>query len=226
MPDLYLSNTRRIRHTDGLVVVEYLDIDGVTWVPMEKHLISFEFFDDFFYLNSEKWQLHQAGGTGGTASLLNAEDDIPGGVMQLAVNSGVENNVWPGEPAPQAGHCLDFKLVDGDSGGSWMIKRDSGKKLWYAIKVRMLEIVGVAMYVGLFNPAECAANHGLSEIPGDDPHVTPGTGEPDLSADGFQDGIYYRIKSATPAEIDWAVAKNVTETEVKECSTSLASTGL
>ncbi len=36
MPDFYLSDTRRIRHTDGLVVVEYLDGDGVTWIPEKK----------------------------------------------------------------------------------------------------------------------------------------------------------------------------------------------
>ncbi|GAJ06967.1 unnamed protein product, partial [marine sediment metagenome] len=51
--------------------------------------------------------------------------------------------------------------------------------------------------------------------PDEAPHVTPGTGEPDLSADGFQAGIYYRIKSATPAQIDWAVAKNEAEHEVQ-----------
>lgn len=36
MPEIWLSDTRRIRHTDGLVVVEYLAADGETWVPEKK----------------------------------------------------------------------------------------------------------------------------------------------------------------------------------------------
>ncbi|MBA7606435.1 hypothetical protein ES703_13583 [subsurface metagenome] len=36
MPEVWLSDTRRIRHTDGLVVVEYLDVDGVTWTAEKK----------------------------------------------------------------------------------------------------------------------------------------------------------------------------------------------
>ncbi|GAI49487.1 unnamed protein product, partial [marine sediment metagenome] len=36
MPDLYLSDTRRIRHVGGLVVVEYLGADGETWIAEKK----------------------------------------------------------------------------------------------------------------------------------------------------------------------------------------------
>jgi len=154
-----------------------------------------ELFDDFTHLVTGKWQLHQAGGAGGSATIINAEDDILGGVLQLAL-------------AATDNHKLDLKLIDGDSGGSWKITLDSGKKLWYATKVRVPQIADLAMYVGLFNPAECAFGHGLSL---DD------TGLPNLSVNGFQDGIYFRILTATPTEIDWAVAKNMAETEVKDC---------
>lgn len=193
MPDLYLSDTRRIRHTDGLVVLEYLAIDGVTWVPMEKHLIYFEFFDDFFYLSSDRWQIHQAGGVGAAATLVNAEDDILGGVMQLAV-TGADN------------HRVNLKLVNGDAGASWKITKDSGKQLWFATKVKVPQVEDLAIYVGLFNPAECAFGHTLSLI-----H----SGLPNLTAGGFQDGIYFRILTATPTEIDFAVAKDMNETEVE-----------
>ncbi|GAH23061.1 unnamed protein product, partial [marine sediment metagenome] len=36
MPDLYLSDARRIRHVDGLVVVEYLAADGEAWIAEKK----------------------------------------------------------------------------------------------------------------------------------------------------------------------------------------------
>lgn len=36
MPDLYLSDTRRIRDVGGLVVVEYYDVGTDTWIPEKK----------------------------------------------------------------------------------------------------------------------------------------------------------------------------------------------
>jgi len=36
MPDLYLSDTRRIRDVAGLVVVEYYDVGTDTWIPEKK----------------------------------------------------------------------------------------------------------------------------------------------------------------------------------------------
>lgn len=156
----------------------------------------FEFFDDFFYFNSEKWLARQASGVGATATIINAEDEIRGGVLALAVSD--TNN-----------HKFGIKLGGGEGGGSWKITKDSGKQLWYATKIRLLQAEDVAMYVGLFNPEKITTvgkHMGLDD-----------TGAPEFAAapDGWTDGIYMRILTATPDEIDFAVAKNMTETEVQ-----------
>lgn len=161
----------------------------------------FELFDDFVDLLSDRWQVHQARGAGGSVALINGEDDILGGVVALTVWG--QGTVWGGD---QHNHCLDLKLVDGDNGAPYKITKDSGKKLWYAIRLKLVQLKSQAVYVGLFNPAECAHDHGLGE---DD------TGEPDLSADGFLDGIYFRTLVESPFEFDWCVAKNGVQTEVE-----------
>lgn len=187
MPDVYLDENTRMRVVNGLAVVEYYDIATETWGTLEPYV---ELFEDF--LDLPGWQLHQTGGVGAALTLLNAEDEIPGGVMQLAVTAA-DN------------HRANLKLIDGNTGASWKITKDSGKQLWYATRVRVPQNEDLAMYVGLFNPAECAFGHTLT---------LEDSGLPNLTADGFQDGIYLRILTATPTEIDFAVAKNMNETEV------------
>ena len=154
-------------------------------------MLPVDFFDDFVTLRtSDVWQLHTVG-VGSTCALVNGEDDVLGGVLALGVSA----------PTLPDNYMTDLKLVDGDAGAPFKITKDSGKKLWFEARVRLLEVAVLAAYVGLFNPEESAFGEGLGLV--------------DTGLPNFDDGVYFRVLCDVSTAIDWAHSKNGTETEKK-----------
>ena len=148
-----------------------------------------ELFDDFLALRtSDVWQPHTVG-VGAVCALVNGEDDILGGVLALGV-SATDN------------FKTDLKLVNGDAGAAFKITKNSGKRLWFEAKVKLLEVADLAAYLGLFNPEECAFGEGL--------------GLDDTGLPNFNDGVYFRVLCDVSTEIDWAHSKDGVETEAKD----------
>lgn len=153
------------------------------WLP--EHSYGFE--DDFLEFGygdtTGRWTLDN---TNGTAVLGAAETTGLGGVLVL--NAPGTDNDW-----------VSIKLTTTDTGAAFKITKDSGKKLWFGVRLAVTSIIETCWYAGLFNEAD-------KEVGADD--------------DGTElvtDGVYWRdLLHAVSDKPDFCVAKDGTETIVKD----------
>ena len=147
------------------------------------------FFDDFadFGVGATTgiWTLNN---TNGTAVLGTADVNGLGGVVVLATGGVLAENY------------ASIKVTTTDTGAPFMIVSNSGKKLWFEVRLYMSAAADESFYVGLFT--DDVAQPGINDF-----------GTENLGV--AQDGIYFRTVNGTPTELDWACTKNGTEAEVK-----------
>lgn len=153
------------------------------------HTLAYEFFDDFMDFAvgdaTSRWTL---GTTQGTAILGSAEASNtpgPGGYASI------------GTAGTSQYDYASIKPCSTNTGAPFKIAKDSGKKLWFECRIMVSSIVDANIMVGLFN----------EDV--DDMSVDA------TGAESVQDGVYHRTIVATETEIDFAVNKDTTETEVK-----------
>ena len=155
-----------------------------------------QFFDDFIATSigdvTSTWTLDS---TNGTAIIGEAEtSNTPGigGYVTLNVPGTAED--W-----------ASLKVSSADTGASFKITKDSGKKLWFEVGgIFISSVADISIYIGLFGKAD-------KEV-----------GVDDTGAENYADGVCFRTLNGTPTEIDTAVGKNGTEGEVKSDGATLA----
>jgi len=165
-------------------------------VEVDPSVSAYEIFDDFVYSSvgdvTSKWMKDA---DTGTATLGSAATYGLGGIMVMDTTAA--KNKYVG-----------LKVMDADAkNGGFKITKSSGKKLWFAAKVKLTSLADEILYVGLIDGAttKCAAD--------------------DTGAENLADGVYFRTLTATPTKLDYCVANTAGgETATSDVATLVAST--
>ncbi len=149
-------------------------------VEVDPSVSAYEVFDDFVYSSvgdvTSKWMKDA---DTGTAALGSAATYGLGGIMVMDTTAA--KNKYVG-----------LKVMDADAkNGSFKITKSSGKKLWFAARVKLTSVADEVLYIGLIDGA------------------TTKCGADDSGAENLADGVYFRTLTATPTALDFAVANTV-----------------
>ena len=156
----------------------------------------YQVFDDFETL--------RVGATTGMWTLDNTNGSIV--LVSAEATTGLSGIAKMGTDGSLAEDFAHLKATSTNTGAPFKITTSNGKKLWYAIRFYVSSVTDCSYYFGLCDEA-------MTE-----------SGIDNTGAENFGDGVYFRTINGSPTEIDWAHAKNNTETEVKGAIATLAIT--